>query len=158
MAQAAALLAETSMPAAEYLSLLDAAPADVLDEGEPGRSALRSPDWSRRMGCCPTAGPGRVPRARTHSDPLVRGGPGRGAPRTAATTVASPLAYRRMLGLLGRYSLVKLSDDDHLTVHRLTQRLLRADAAEPGRSAAAVERLLVGLAPARPDNPGTWPA
>ena len=35
LAQAAGLLAETGMPADEYLGLLDEAPAEVLDEGAP---------------------------------------------------------------------------------------------------------------------------
>ena len=51
-------------------------------------------------------------------------------PEPLAATVRAPLAYRRTLGALGRYGLVKLGDD-HLTVHRLTQRLLRADDPTP---------------------------
>jgi hypothetical protein len=166
LAQAAGLLAETGMPVSDYLRLLDEAPAEVLDEGTPisyPRSLARSlrvalaqlastdPTAAQLLTLCAYLAPDPIPTGWfPATDPTV-------LPEPLASTVRAPLAYRRALGTLGRYALVKLGED-HLTVHRLTQRLLRADDPTPGQTAATVARVLARLALGDPDDLRTWPA
>ena len=166
LAQAAGLLAETGMPVGEYLGLLDEAPAEVLDEGAPisyPGSLARSlrvalaqltgtdPAAAQLLTLCAYLAPDPIPTGWfPATDPAV-------LPEPLAATTRAPLAYRRALGTLGRYGLVKLGDN-HLTVHRLTQRLLRADDPTPEQTAATVGRVLAGLTPAGPTIHETWPA
>ena len=166
LAQAAGLLAETGMPVAEYLGLLDEAPAEVLDEGAPisyPRSLAKSlrvavaqlagadPAAAQLLSLCAFLAPEPIP---TGWFPAAEPGV---LPQPLAATAAAPLAYRRTLGMLGRYGLVKLGDD-HLTVHRLTQRLLRADDPDPRPHRDSHRPGARRPDPRRPDDPTTWPA
>jgi TIR domain/Tetratricopeptide repeat len=166
LAQAAGVLAETGMPATQYLDLLDTTASEVLDEGTPisyPRSLAKSlrialdqltaadPAATQLLRLCAFLAPDPIP---THWFPTA--GPGV-LPEPLAATVTAPLAFRRTLSLLSRYGLAKLADD-RLTVHRLTQRLLRADAPDPTYWAETVTSLLATLGPRRPTDPTTWPA
>lgn len=167
LAQAAGVLSETRMPAAEYLDLLARTPAEVLDEGRPlsypgslarsVRVALATltaadPAAAQLLGLCGFLAPEPIPVAWFPT--AARAGV---LPEPLATTAGAPLAYRRALGLLSRYGLVKLGDGQ-LGVHRLTQSLLRADDPDPDHTATVVGRVLARLDPGDPDDPGTWPA
>jgi hypothetical protein len=154
------------MPVGEYLGLLAEAPAEVLDEGTPisyPRSLARSlrvalaqlaridPAAAQLLTLCGYLAPDPIPIGWfPATDPAV-------LPEPLATATRAPLVYRRIMGALSRFGLVKLGDT-HLTVHRLTQRLLRADDPTTEQTTAAVGRVLAGLTPGRPDDPLTWPA
>jgi hypothetical protein len=43
-------------------------------------------------------------------------------------------------------------------VHRLTQRLLRADTADPQQKTTIVGNLIAAVSPGQPTDPTTWPA
>ncbi|MCA1695323.1 MAG: TIR domain-containing protein, partial [Actinobacteria bacterium] len=166
LTQAAGVLSETGMPVTEYLELLDTTGAEVLDEGTPisyPRSLATSlqiaveqltstdPAAAQLLRLCASLAPDPIPtRWFSSAGPTI-------LPEPLATTVAAPLAFRRTLGLLSRYGLAKLADD-HLTVHRLTQHLLRADTTDPRHPTTIVGNLLADLSPGRPIDPTTWPA
>jgi hypothetical protein len=165
LAQAAGFLSETAMPATEYLNLLDTTAAEVLDEGTPisyPRSLAKSlriaveqlritdPAAAQLLRLCAFLAPEPIPtRWFRSAGPAI-------LPKPLAATVAVPLPFRRTLGLLSRYGLAKLADD-YLTVHRLTQRLLRADTTDPKQATTTVENLLAAVSPGRPTDPTTWP-
>jgi hypothetical protein len=166
LAQAAGVLAETGMSAREYSDLLDVTPAEVLDEGAPisyphslARSIriavnrLRAVDLAavQLVELCAFLAPEPIP---TIWFPLTTPGV---LPEPLATTVSSALAYRRTLAILVRFGLAKLTDDE-IIVHRLTQRLLRADVLSPERLALRVGRIVASPAPGPPTDPITWPA
>jgi len=161
LAQAAGFLSETTMPAPEYLTLLDTTAAEVLDEGVPisyPRSLAKSlritveqltstdAAAAQLLRFCAFLAPEPIPtRWFPHAGPEI-------LPEPLAATVAAPLAFRRTLGLLSRYGLAKLTDD-HLTVHRLTQRLLRADTADPPHQTTTVETCSPLSPPGSPQIP-----
>ena len=166
LAQAAGLLAETRMPVTEYLELLDQAPVEVLDEGAPifypqslaksirvavTQLARTDPAAAQLLNLCAFLAPEPIPtRWFTAAEPGV-------LPQPLAAIVTAPIAYRRTLGTLGHYGVIKLGDH-HITVHRLTQRLLRADDPAPHDTASAIGRVLVNLPLGRPSDPSAWPA
>ncbi len=167
LAQAAGVLSETRMPTGEYLDLLAQAPAEVLDEGRPlsyPGSLARSvrvavttltnadPAAAQLLGLCGFLAPEPVPTAWFPAAAAAGV-----LPAPLATTVAAPLAYRRALGLLSRYGLVKLGDGQ-LSVHRLTQCLLRADDPDPDHTATVVGRVLAGLTLGDLYDPHAWSA
>ena len=87
----------------------------------------RQPSGRCRSWCRATAAPVRV---FLSPEPIptrlfTSATPGSLSEPLAAIT-AEPLVCWRTLALLGRYGLAKVADD-RLTVHRLTQRLVRAD-------------------------------
>jgi hypothetical protein len=164
LAQAAGVIAETGMPAPEFLDLLDTTPAEVLDEGAPisyprslaktiriavDHLATADPAAVQLLRLCGFLAPQPIPTRwfTTRADVL---------PEPLAAIAAAPLAYRRTVALLSRYGLATLADK-HLTVHRLTQRLLRADTLDHEQPTATVANLLAELRPGNPDDPTTWP-
>src|SRR5262249_52391706 len=150
VAQAAGVLAETRMPVTEYLELLESTVAEVLDEGTPlsyPRSLARTirigleqlttadPAAAQLLGLCAFLAPEPIPpRWFPNAGPAI-------LPEPLAATVVAPLAFRRTLSLLSRYGLAKLTDD-HLSVPRLTQHLLRADTTGPQHQTTTAGNLL----------------
>jgi hypothetical protein len=166
LVQAVGVLAETAMPATEYLQLLDTTPDAVLDEGVP-LSYPRSLAKALRIAVdhltdanaaavqllrlCAFLAPEPIP---TRCFTAVGSGI---LPEPLATTVAAPLAYRRALGVISRYGLAKLTDD-RIGLHRLTQRLIRADTPNRDHTITTVSHMLAALSPGNPNDPATWPA
>jgi tetratricopeptide (TPR) repeat protein len=81
-------------------------------------------------------------------------------PGELASRVAAPLALSRLLSSLSRTALVRLTDDG-LTMHGLTQAILRVHTQPPAQAAARAlaEEVVAANSPDDVgDNPGTWPA
>ena len=167
IAQAAGFMAETGMPAAEYLDLLAAQAGTLLDQMPPGSPYPRSlaaatrlatdrldredPAAAQLAGVCAFLAPEPVPEDLFTS---VRGV----LPGELAGRAADPLAWRQTLARLARQSLARV-DQRGLVMHRLTQAILRdrLTAEEAAVTRACAEAILAAADPGDPPNPVTWP-
>jgi hypothetical protein len=159
VAQAAGFMAETGMPAGQYLELLATRAGQLLDQAAPGSSYPRSlaaatrlaidrieaedPAAARLVGVCAFLAPDPVP------DDLFTSAPGE-----LAVLAADPLAWRQVLARLARQSLARV-DQRGLVMHRLTQAILR-DRLTPEQAAATracAEAILAAADPGDPPNP-----
>ena len=166
LAQAAGYMPGTGMPAGEYLELLAARAAQVLDQGTSAayrrslaavtqlafdRLRAQDPIAASLAAVCAFLAPEPVPtdwfpRAATRlSQPLAEAG-------------ADPLAWRQVLALVRQQALARL-DQHGLVMHRLTQAIIRGylppdQAAETRQWAAA---LLAANHPGDQQLPATWP-
>ena len=167
VAQAAGFMAETGMPAAQYLDLLRTQAGKLLDQAALGSSYLRSlaaatrliadqldkddPAAAQLASVCAFVAPEPVPEDLFTSAP----GP---LPGELAARAADPLAWRQTLAHLARQSLARV-DQRGLVMHRLTQAILRDRLT--GEQAAATraysEAILAAANPGDPPNPVTWP-
>ena len=166
LAQAAAFMAGTGMPAAEYLGLLHARPGPLLDQAVPGsyprslavatalaaaRLADDDPVAAELASLCAFLAPEAIPGE------LFTGAAGE-LPGGLAARAGDPLAWRQTLARLARQSLARV-DHRGLVMHRLTQAILR-DRLTPSQAAATrnrTEAILAASDPGDPDNPATWP-
>ena len=166
IAQAAGFMAETGMPAAEYLGLLGTRAGQLLAQGTPGsyprslaaatqliadRLAAEDPAAAELASLCAFLAPEPIP------EDLFTGAPGE-LPGELAARAADPLAWRQTLAHLARQSLARI-DQRGLVMHRLTQAILR-DRLTPGQAAATrarTEAILAASDPGDPPNPVTWP-
>jgi hypothetical protein len=173
LAQAGGFLAETGMPADQYLDLLatragelleqcppDAHPrslaaavrlsTDRLAETDPAALALA------RVGAFLAPEPERIPaEVLTAAVAPASGGPPE--MKALALAVASPVAAARSLGRVGRYGLGRV--DNGLRLHRLTQAILRdqLDAHQTAAYRVYAQALLVAADPGNERDPVTWP-
>jgi hypothetical protein len=166
LAQAGGFMAETGMPAAEYLEVLRTRAARLLAEGSPGayprslaaaagliadRLAADDPAAAELASLCAFLGPEPIPEDLFTTAPGV-------LPGELAARAADPLAWRQTLGQLARQSLARI-DPGGLVLHRLTQAILR-DRLVPAQAATTrqlSEAILAASNPGDPDNPATWP-
>jgi len=172
LAQAGGFLAETGMPAAQYLDLLATQPQELLEQSPPDAhphslaAAVRlSTDRLAEID------PAALALARVgaflapESEPipaevLTATVAPSGCPpemKTLAVAVASPVAAHRCLGRIGRYGLGRV--DDGLRLHRLTQAVLR-DQLDTDQTAAYrvyAQALVVAADPGNERDPVTWP-
>ncbi len=163
--QAGAMLAETGMPADEYLRLLKEHAAEIMNEGPPSdyphsmtaawRLSVETVKRSRPQAlevlrCCAFFGPEPIPR-----DVFRLGAQETG---TKVTEVLSnPIATASVMRELARYALITL-DGNAVKVHRLIQALLRDELTAEHQDAYRREAHLI-MAAAVPDNPDdatTW--
>jgi hypothetical protein len=165
--QAAGFMAETGMPAREYLRLLETQAARLLDHGTPGtyprslaaatrltaeRLEADDPGTAELAGLCAFLGPEPIPESLFTANTSK-------LPGDLAAKAADPLAWRQSLGQLTRRSLARV-DHRGLVMHRLTQAILR-DRLTPARAAAArghTEAILVASNPHDQRNPRVWPS
>ncbi|MCW2885982.1 MAG: hypothetical protein QOE54_6388 [Streptosporangiaceae bacterium] len=165
--QAGALQAETGMAVSEYLRLLTERTSQLLSEGKPteypvsmtaawGLSVAslseKLPEAVELLRCCAFFGPEPIPRD-VFSQPRADLGP------QLAGLLADPIRLSRAVGELGRYALARIDSAGRtLQVHRLIQALLRDELpeTEQQRIRHEVHLLLVGFAPADPDDPSSW--
>ncbi len=164
--QAAGLMAETGMPAEEYLGLLETQAARLLDEGAPEsyprslaaatrlsaeRLEADDPAAAELAGLCAFLGPEPIP------EDLFTAAVDR-LPGELAARAADPLAWRQILGHLARRSLARV-DQRGLVMHRLTQAILRdrLTSAQAAAVRARSEALVAAADPGDPDDPVTWP-
>jgi hypothetical protein len=167
VAQAAGFMAETGMPAGQYLSLLATQGGKLLDQTPAGSSYPRSlaavtrlaagrldredPAAAQLASLCAFLAPEPVPAD------LFTGAPG-ALPGELAARAADPLAWRQVLARLARQSLARV-DQRGLVMHRLTQAVLRdrltAEQAEAARACA--EAVLAAADPGDPPDPVSWP-
>ena len=175
LAQAAGYMAGTGTPAAEYLDLLAARAAQILDQGRSAAyprslTAVTQLAFDQLRGEDPAAADLAAICAFLAPEPV----PADWFPRAAAQLsapladeAADPMAWRQVLARVRQQALARL-DQHGLQMHRLTQAILRghlppeqaADiraaaaallaANHPGPEAAAVDLARVGAAAAPP--------
>jgi DNA-binding XRE family transcriptional regulator len=166
LAQAAAFMAATGMPAGQYLGLLHARAGQLLDQVVPGsyprslaaataltadRLAADDPAAAELASLCAFLGPNPIP------EDLFTGAAGE-LPGGLAARAGDPLAWRQILARLARRSLARI-DQHGVQMHRLTQAILR-DRLTPAQAAATrnrTEAILAASDPGDPDDPATWP-
>ena len=167
VAQAAGFMAETGMPAAQYLDLLRTQAGKLLDQAAPGSSYPRSlaaatrlaadrldrddPAAAQLASVCAFLAPEPIP------EDLFTSAPGE-LPGELAARAADPLAWRQTLAQLARQSLARI-DQRGLVMHRLTQAILRdrLTGEQAAATRACSEAILAAADPGDPGNPVTWP-
>jgi len=165
IAQAAEYLAETGMPAADYLTLLRTRAGQILDQGRPvsyprslaaatqlaaDKLARDDPAAAELADLCAFLAPEPVPVD------LLTGAADQLPPGLAARA-SDPLAWRQTLTEVSRHALARL-DHRGLQMHPLTQAILR-DRLIPEQATATrkrTEAILVASDPGDLDNPATW--
>jgi tetratricopeptide (TPR) repeat protein len=164
--QAGAMLAETGMPADEYLRLLKDHTLEIMSEGPPsGYPRPMTAAWklsvdavqrSRAQAlevlrCCAFFGPEPIPR-----DIFFRGAQETGT--AVAEVLSNPIATASVMRELARYALITL-DGNAVKVHRLIQALLRDDLTAEQQAAYRHEAhiIMAAAVPENPDDNTTWP-
>jgi tetratricopeptide (TPR) repeat protein len=164
--QAGAMLAETGMPADEYLRLLKEHAGEIMNEGPPSgypRSMTAAwklsvdavkrsrPQALEVLRCCAFFGPEPIPR-----DVFRRGAQETGT--AVAEVLSNPIATASVMRELARYALITL-DGNAVKVHRLIQALLRDELTADQQAAYRHEAHLIMAAavPENPDDATTWP-
>jgi hypothetical protein len=166
LAQAGGFIAETAMPAAEYLGLLQSRAGQLLDQATGGVYPRSLAATTRLIADRldrddPAAGELASVCAFLAPDPIpedVFTGAADVLPGELAARAADRLAWRQTLAHLARQSLARI-DDRGLQMHRLTQAILR-DRLPPDRAAATrtvAEAVLAAAGPGDPADPGSWP-
>jgi hypothetical protein len=166
VAQAAGFMAETGMPAAQYLDLLQTRAGQLLAQAAPGsypqslaaatgliadQLAGEDPAAAELASVCAFLAPEPIP------EDLLASAAGE-LPGELAARTADPLVWRQTLARLTRQALARV-DHRGLQLHRLTQAILR-DRLTPAQAAATrarAEALLAASDPGDPPNPATWP-
>ena len=166
VAQAAGYMAETGMPAGEYVSLLTARAAEMLDQGRPwsyprSLAAATQLALDGLRGEDPASAQLAVLCAFMAPEPVLPDWFSAAAsqlPAPLGSKAADPVAWRQVLGRLGRSSLVRV-DRRGLQMHRLTQAVVRGHLppAEAAVSRAHAEAILAASHPGDPDDPASWP-
>jgi ABC-type phosphate transport system substrate-binding protein len=164
--QAAGFMADAGSPAGEYLSLLEMRAGQVMEHGLPSsypqplaavtrlafdRLQGDDPASAVLVGVCAFLAPEPVPPEWFTRDPAELPGP-------LADAASDPVAWVQVLARLGAHALARV-DRDGLTMHRLTQAILRdylpADQASASRAAA--ETILASADPGDGKLPSSWP-
>jgi TIR domain/NB-ARC domain len=166
LAQAAGYMAGTGTPAAEYVDLLAARAAQVLDQGRSAAyprslTAVTQLAFDRLRGEDPAAADLAAICAFLAPEPV----PAHWFPRAAAQLpapladkAADPLAWRQVLARVRQQALARL-DQHGLQMHRLTQAILRGYL-PPEQAADTRDRAAALLAANHPGDealPSTWP-
>jgi hypothetical protein len=165
LAQASGTLAETGLSASEYLELLAKRTTEVLDENRPmsyptslaaavrlstEQLADKEPAAVELLQLCAVLTPERIPTSLLNASNVLTDGP-------LAAVAGDPLTLGRMLRLIGRYGLARITDGIHL--HRLVRAVLR-DQLTPTdlqKFHFQAEELLAAAHPGSSDDPTTWP-
>jgi transcriptional regulator with XRE-family HTH domain len=165
IAQAAGFMADTGIPASQYLDLLQTRSGQLLDQGEPGsypqslaaatvvitaRLFDQDPAAAELASLCAFLAPEPIPEDLfTTAAGLL--------PGELAIRAADPLAWRQTLAHMARQSLARI-DHRGLQMHRLTQAILR-DRLTPACASATrkrTEAILAASDPGDPPDPATW--
>jgi hypothetical protein len=165
--QAAGFMAETGMPAAQYLELLRTRAGQLLDQPAPGSPYPQSLAAATRLiadrldredlaaaqlaSVCAFLAPEPI------AEDLFASALGE-LPGELADRAADPLAWRQTLARLARQSLARI-DRHGLVLHRLTQAILRdrLTAEQTAATRACSEAVLAAADPGDPADPVTWP-
>jgi tetratricopeptide (TPR) repeat protein len=164
--QAGAMLAETGMPADEYLRLLKEHATEIMNEGPPSgypRSMTAAwklsvdaitrsrPEALEVLRCCAFFGPEPIPR-----DIFRQGVQETGT--DVAKVLSNPIDTASVMRELARFALITL-DGNAVKVHRLIQALLRDDLTAEEQAAYRHEAQLImaTAVPENPDDDATWP-
>jgi len=167
VAQAGGFMAETGMPAAEYLELLQTRAGQLLDQAAAGSDYPRSlaaatqliadrldqqdPAAAELASLCAFLAPEPIPEDLFTSTSAALTG-------ELAARAADPFAWRQTLAYLTGQSLARV-DQRGLVMHRLAQAILRdrLPAARAAATRARSEAILAASDPRDPANPVTWP-
>jgi Tetratricopeptide repeat/Domain of unknown function (DUF4062)/NB-ARC domain len=167
VAQAAGFMAETGMPAGQYLGLLATQAGKLLDQAAAGsfyplslaavtrlaadRLDREDPAAAQLASLCAFLAPEPVPGDLFTSSPEV-------LPGELAARAADPLAWGQVLARLARQSLARV-DQRGLVMHRLTQAIVRdrLTAEEAAATRACTEAILAAAGPGAPRDPVSWP-
>jgi tetratricopeptide (TPR) repeat protein len=165
VAQAAGYMADTGIPAEEYVGLLAGRAAEILDQGRPSsypqslaavtqlafdRLRAEDPAAAELAGICAVLATAPVPADWFTSAAAYLPGP-------LTAMAADPVAWRQVLARIGRSALVRV-DRNGLAMHRLTQAIVRGHLGpEQATIRAAAEAVLATSRPGSPSEPGTWP-
>lgn len=167
--QAAAWRAQTGMPVAEYLQLLEQNRTELLETGTSGdyqlpvaaawnvplaRLRAEHPAALEMLQICAFFGPEPISRSLFTG---VRGVP---VPDAFKDALSDPIKLNRAIREISRYSLAKIDHRSNtLQLHRLVQAVLKNQVAEADQDAMrhAVHILLVNGAPNDPNNSANWP-
>ena len=164
--QAASFMADTGMPAGEYLGFLSDRAAEILDQGRPSSYPASlaavtqlafddllcdAPAAAGFIEICAFLAPELVsPEWFTRAAAQLPGPLGEQA--------ADPLAWRQVLARTRRSVLARVGYDG-VQMHRLTQAIVR-DCLTPGRASAIralAEQILASSDPGDPEDPVSWP-
>ncbi len=167
--QAAAWQAETGMPVAEYLELIDERMEQLLDVAALGsypksvaatwriafeRLQEEAPASLQLLELCAFFGAEPIANELI---PMGRSAPS--LPVELRMTFADGIALGRAMRQLGRYALAKVDHSTNsLQVHRLVQAVLR-ESVDPRQAVAyrrGVQEMLAAYNPGDPDNQETW--
>jgi TIR domain/Tetratricopeptide repeat len=170
VAQAAGFMAESGISPAEYLRELGVHANDVLKEGVPagyplplaaaigvtlGRIAVLDPAAAELMEVAAFLAPEPIP-AEWFATAATAGV----LPEALAAVAGSPMALRRVLALLARFGLLRLSARNDPILHRLTAAIVRdrLTALQRERMRSVAESVLIAVDPGDTRSPNTWPA
>ena len=166
LVQASAMLAQGAMEVDVYLRLLEDEIAAILREGTPPEYPApmtavwklsvesitkRQREAQDLLRCCAFFGPEPIPRF------VFRRGI-QGSDSGISKLLAQPLELSNAVRELGRLALITI-DGPYISVHRLTQALVRAElsAKEQGEYRQEVHAMLAAGAPQNPADKSTWP-
>lgn len=166
LAQAAGYMTESGMPASEYLELLDAQAAKLMDEGRPPsypeslaavikmtmkRLARENQSAVVIAGVCAFLAPEPVPTSWFTNFPAEM-------PTSMDARLRYRLAWRRALTRLRRHAMIRI-DGDQLQMHRLTQAILRDSllSAQVAAGRKLAEAILAINDPGDVNTPAAWP-
>jgi tetratricopeptide (TPR) repeat protein len=166
VAQAAGYMADTGMPAGEYIRLLQARAAEILDQGRPlsyprslaavtllavDRLGEEDAAASALVRLCALLAPEPIPAEWFTSAAAD-------LPAPLDEKAADPVAWGQVLDRVRSHALVRI-DHRRLQMHRLTAAIISQSLTPAERAAAraTAEQLLVTAAPTATDSPATWP-
>lgn len=166
VAQAAAFMADTGMPVAEYTGLLRNRATEILHEGRPptysaplaaviqiGFDRLRSsdPDAAQVASVCAFLAPEPVP-----AEWFPRAD--RNLPEPLNVSASNPIAWRKVISRLRGTGLIRMSGDT-LLMHRLTQAIIREHLPrqEAEAALATAVQILASNHPGDAEVPAHWP-
>jgi tetratricopeptide (TPR) repeat protein len=166
LAQTAGYMAGTGTPAGEYLEMLAARAAQVLDQGRSAAyprslTAVTRLAFDRLHGEDPAAAALAAICAFLAPEPVPADWFPRAAvhlPPSLAEAAKDPLAWRQVLGRVRQQALARL-DQHGLVMHRLTQAIIRGYL-PPSQAAATRDAAAALLAANHPGDealPTTWP-
>jgi tetratricopeptide (TPR) repeat protein len=164
--QAAAYLEQIPTSIADYLGLLRERAGELLRIGDPTdyphtvattwalsleQVRAEAPAAEDLLAVCAFLAPDDIPRAL----PLEYA---EALPEPLQAVVADRLSYDRILGVLGRYSLVTVTEES-LVLHPLVQTVIREGLDQPTRQRWAGEavRLMYAAFPSQGDDVRVWP-
>ncbi len=160
-------MAETGMPATQYLDLLQTRAGQLLDQAAPGSSYPWSLLAVTRLAADRLDGEDIAAAQLASVCAFLAAEPipddlfisaAAALPDELAARAADPLAWRQVLAVLARQSLARI-DQRGLVMHRLTQAILR-DRLTVEQAAATrdcTEAILAAADPGDPPSPVTWP-
>ena len=166
IAQAAGYLAETGMPASDYLTLLQTRARKILDVARPvtyprtlaaatqliaDKLARDDPAAAELASVCAFLAPDPVP------EDLFTGAP-QELPAMLAARASDPMAWGQTLAHVSEQALARI-DYRGLQMHRLTQAILRdrLTLSEATAMRDRAEAILAASHPGDPQEPDTWP-